>query len=326
MARQDVPGNKTITAPFRNRRFTSFLFCLLLSVLFWFLHALSKEYRIVIRVPVKYQHLPDHGLIAVDMPDSVDAIVSGSGFTVFAYKWVNLVDPLELDVSRARSLGNGDYALPTISHSDRLEGAIGNGLHVLNVMPDTLFLNFAGRVTKKIPVRTRISVGCAPGFRLGDSIKTVPSYVLVSGAEALVDKISYVETEQKAFMNLDHSLTGTIRLVLPAAFSQLQLSVNEVQLNVPVGQYTEQRISIPVETINVPPSVVLKTIPDKVDMVFQVTLEDYASIRADMFRVVADYSKADPKTGDIPVSVQRQPLNIRNLRTDPVRVEYIIRK
>jgi hypothetical protein len=45
-----------------------------------------------------------------------------------------------------------------------------------------------------------------------------------------------------------------------------------------------------------------------------------------MFRVVADYSKIDPKANTIAVEFVRQPLNVLNLHTQPQRVEFLIRK
>lgn len=313
-------------SPFLSRRFTSFAVCVLLAGLFWLLHALSKEYVITIRVPVAYTNLPEQRLVAVDLPDSVDAEVQGSGFTLFAYKWANAVGPLDLDARQARSLGGGDFALATYSHSDRLEGAIGHGLKVLRVMPDTIVLSFQGRAEKKIPVRPRASVQVAPLFRLGDSITTVPAFVTVSGAEALVKRISYIETEPKTYTGLDQSVNEPVKLVLPADLTQLTVAPEQVNLVIPVGRYTEGRFSIPVEPVNVPPNVVLKTFPDKVDVVFQVPIEDYNSINASMFRVVADYSKTDPSGKTMSVEIVRQPLNIRNLRLEPGRVEFLIRK
>jgi len=45
-----------------------------------------------------------------------------------------------------------------------------------------------------------------------------------------------------------------------------------------------------------------------------------------MFRVVIDYSKADPKSNTLLCQFAKQPVNVKNLRTDPQRVEYLIRK
>ena len=148
----------------------------------------------------------------------------------------------------------------------------------------------------------------------------------ISGAEALLKRVSFVETEPKNYSGLDHSINEPVKLVLPQGLSQVEIEPSSARLVVAVGQYTESRLSIPVEVINVPANVVLKTIPDKVDITFQVPVEDFSVIHADMFRITADYSKADQQTGDIPLEIVRQPLNIRNLKLAQPRVQYIIRK
>ncbi|MDQ3108408.1 MAG: hypothetical protein M3R17_00810 [Bacteroidota bacterium] len=317
------PEKKT---PFLSRRVSSYVVCLFIAGLFWLLHSLSKEYIITIRVPVSYSHLPEQKMIAVDLPDSVNAEVIGSGFTILAFQLTNASTPLDLDARQSRSLGNGDFALATYSHSERIEGAIGHGLKILRVMPDTIVLSFEGRAEKRIPVRPRVTVKCAPMFRLGDSIKTIPSYVTVSGAEALVKRISYIETEPKTYSGLNKAVNEQVNLVLPPDLRQLTVSSPKVNLIVPVGQYTEKKFSIPVEPINVPPNVVLKTFPDKVDVIFQVPIGDFETITIDMFRIVADYSKIDPGGNTIAIEFVRQPLNVLNLHAQPQRVEFLIRK
>jgi hypothetical protein len=312
--------------PFLSRRVSAYVVCLLVAGLFWLLHSLSKEYIITIRVPVSYSHLPEQKMIAVDLPDSVDAEVIGSGFTILAFQLTSASTPLDLDARQSRSLGNGDFAMATYSHSERIEGAVGNGLKILRVMPDTIVLSFEGRAEKRVPVRPRVTVKCAPMFRLGDTIKTIPAYVMVSGAEALVKRINYVETEPKNYTGLNKAVNETVNLVLPQELQQLSLSISKVNLVVPVGQYTEKKFSIPVEPINVPPNVILKTFPDKVDVIFQVPIGEFSAITMDMFRVVADYSKIDPKGNTIAIEIVRQPLNVLNLHVQPQRVEFLIRK
>lgn len=317
------PGRKT---PFLNRRVSSFVVCILLAALFWLLNALSKEYTITLRMPVKYLNLPEKRLVAVDLPDSVNVKVIGSGFTLLSYKWASSIDPIELDASHARNLGGGDFALATHSRSDVLSGTLGHGLQIVSILPDTIVMSFEGRSEKRVPVRPRVTVQCAPSFRLGDSITTNPRTVVVSGAEALVKRIAYVETESKIYNGLDKPVNEMVKLVLPGDLSQVTILPAQVNLNVPVGKYTEIRFSIPVEPINVPANVVVKTFPDKVDVVFLVAVEDVAAIHEDMFRVVIDYSKVDPKSNTLQCQFVKQPVNIKNLRTDPQRVEYLIRK
>ncbi|HEU4719088.1 MAG TPA: hypothetical protein VFU15_14690 [Bacteroidia bacterium] len=298
----------------------------MLATGFWFLHALSKEYVITVRIPVAYSHLPEKGLVAVDLPDSVDAEVSGSGFSLFAYQWLSGTEPLPLDFRQSRSVGGGNFALATLQHPDRVEGVVGHGLKVLSVMPDTIILNFAGRVEKKVPVRPMVTVQCAPLCRMGDSIRTYPQFVTISGAEALVDRVSYLETETKTYRNVDKAVNEAIGLKIPPDLSQLIVAPSQVNLVIPVGKYTEKRVSVPVETINVPANSMVKTFPDKVDIVFEVPVGDYQNVSASMFRVVADYSKAKPGDKYLQLEIVRRPLNILNPRIEPQKVDYLIRK
>ncbi|MCX6312900.1 MAG: hypothetical protein NT084_14850 [Bacteroidetes bacterium] len=328
MAEKDsiIKDKHSRKSPFLSRRVSSYVICLFVAGVFWLLHSLSKEYTITIRVPVSYSHLPEQKLIAVDLPDSIDAKVIGSGFTILAYQFTHKSSSLDLDARDARSLGGGDFALATNSHSDRIEGSVGHGLQILRVMPDTIVLSFEGRAEKRIPVRPHVTIKCAPLFRLGDSIKTYPQFVLVSGAEALMKRINWIETEPKSYIGLNHAVNESVQLILPVDLKQLIVYPSKVNLIVPVGQYTEKKFSIPVESINVPPNIILKTFPDKVDVIFQVPIQDYATITSDMFRIVADYSKVDPKGNTIEVEFLRQPLNVQNLKTEPQRVEFLIRK
>ena len=312
--------------PFLNRRVFSFLACLFLASLAWFLHALSKEYTVTLRIPVVFSNLPEKRLIAVDLPDSLTVKVKGSGFTFFANQWTNSIGPLELDASRARNVGSGDFAFAKNIHSDSFASSLGQGLQIIKIIPDTVIISFEGRAEKLVPVRAHVTVQCAPSFRLGDSVTTNPQTVEVSGPEALVKKITYVETENKTYFNLDKAVNEKIKLVLPSEFSQVTIIPSAVNVNLPVGKYTEGRFKIPVEPINVPSDIVVKPFPDKVDVVFLVAVENYSSIRPDMFRVVLDYSKAIPGNNSLRVEFARQPLNILNLHAEPQPVEYIIQK
>ena len=193
-------------------------------------------------------------------------------------------------------------------------------------MPDTIVLSFEGRAEKKVPIRPMVNYKCAPLFQIGDSIRTNPSFAVVSGADTLINRINFIETESKSYLNLNRPVDELVKLVLPAEFSSLTINPAMVQLLIPVGQYTEKKFSVTIETINIPPSIILKTFPDKVDVIFKVRVEDYASITADMFRVVADYLKVNPKENTLKIDIARQPLNIQNLKMQPERVEFLIRK
>src|ERR1043165_1817825 len=84
MARSNKQG---IREGFRlNRRVVSFLFCVLLSLFFWLLMALSKDYKISASFPVDYVNFPEDKLIANHLPETIDLQLHSSGFNLMMYK------------------------------------------------------------------------------------------------------------------------------------------------------------------------------------------------------------------------------------------------
>jgi hypothetical protein len=300
--------------------------CVLLAAGFWFIHALSQTYEELIQVKVEYVNLPAERMMPNDLPDSVTAKVQASGFSLLTFLWSSGNDPIQLDLSRARSIGGGEYALVTNWKQYTVQTGVGKEIKVLKLYPDTVVISFEGRLEKQVPVRPRAQINCAPMYRIGDSITISPQYVTISGPEALLERISYVETEQKVYDDVTTNIDEEVRLVLPEGITQVSVQPSVVKLHATVGKYTEGRFTIPLNTINVPPNVDLKTFPDKVDVIFQVPVEDFAAIKPEMFRAVADYRKVKSGSQSLEVEIVRAPMVIRQLKTEPARVDFIIRK
>lgn len=318
--RGDSEGQK----PLLSRRVSTLLVCLLLSATAWLLQALSKEYTLMQRVPVTYINLPSDRLLSNQLPDSVDAELRGSGFTLLTIKLGRDPGILELDVRTARQNRRGDLALLTNINSLRLRSSFGRGAKVVRVFPDTIALSFSARVSRKVPVRPVVSATPAPQFQLADSIRCEPGWVTISGSAEMVNAIRVINTEARIYTGLEKDVDELVPLVLSGTARQLTVSPAAVNVKVKVGQFTEGRFTIPVTAVNTLPGATLKTIPDKVDVVFLVPLSEYSRIKPDQFRVVADYKNISSTRSTLPLTVVRRPVFVRNLRTEPERVEYII--
>lgn len=278
------------------------------------------------RVKVDYINLPAGRVMPKDLPDSLTVHVSGSGFSLLTFQWSPGADAIQLDLSRARSLGSGTYALLTNTRQYSLQSGMGKELKVLKIYPDTVLIGFEGKMEKQVPVRPKAIINCTAPYRIGDSLRATPQYVTISGPEALLERISYVETESKQFDDVTANIDEEVKLLLPEGVTQVSVQPSVVRLQATIGKYTEGRFTIPLNTINVPPSVNLITFPDKVDVIFQVPVEDFAAIKPEMFRAVADYRKVQNGTQSLEVEIVRAPLVIRQLKTEPARVDFIIRK
>ena len=307
-------------------RVSAFFICLLLAAAFWFLHALSRTYEEAVKVKVEYVNLPPERMMPKDLPDSLDAKIQASGFSLLTFILSSDYDPVQLDLSRARSIGGGQYALVTNSKQYKVKSTFGKELKIIKLFPDTVVISFEGKAEKQVPVRPRADIETAPMYRIGDSVTVSPQFVTISGPEALLERISYIETEQKNYEDVMANIDEDVKLVLPEGVSQVSIQPSVVKIHATVGKYTEGRFTIPLNAINVPPGVDLKTFPDKVDVIFQVPVEDFATIKPEMFRAVADYRKVQGGSQSLEVEIVRAPIVIRQLKTEPSRVDFIIRK
>jgi len=70
----------------------------------------------------------------------------------------------------------------------------------------------------------------------------------------------------------------------------------------------------------------LKTFPDKVSVKYNVAFNDYGKINALQFRAVVDYEKIEPGNNNLKVHLVKYPLEVRSIKLNPEKVEYIIRK
>src|SRR3954471_15704401 len=100
MARANKQGTRE---GFRlNRRVVTFLFCVLLSLFFWLLMALSKEYTITVSFPVSYSNFPEDKLIANHLPETIDLQLRSSGFSLMIYKIRRQKETVRIDIRDAR--------------------------------------------------------------------------------------------------------------------------------------------------------------------------------------------------------------------------------
>ena len=61
-----------------NKMYSSFILFFLLSVVFWFMTKLSKEYEGTIKYPVVYNNLPDNKLLQENPLDFIEVYVKAS--------------------------------------------------------------------------------------------------------------------------------------------------------------------------------------------------------------------------------------------------------
>jgi YbbR domain-containing protein len=309
-----------------NKRVATFLCCLFISLLFWLLMTLSKEYTIIVTYPVGYINAPKDKVISNKLPSSINIEIRSKGFFLLAYKFRE-AQTVYVDLNESRPLRSRNYFyLLTNAQINKFTDQFSSRIKILEVIPDTIFLNFNKKITKRVPVKANLTLNIDSRYQQSDSIKLVPGFVDISGAADVISRIDHVETVPVTIQNIDRSQTITLAIAVDSVKKEFELSATKVKALVNVVKFTEANIELPIEAINVPAGYTLKSFPGKVNVKYNVAFDNYEKINAQQFRAVIDYKKTEPGSNKLRIILEKFPAEIRSVKLNPEKVEFILKK
>lgn len=310
-----------------NKRVVTFLFCLLVSIFFWVMMSLSKEYAIELDFPVTYINFPSDKVIASPLIETIDIEIKSSGFNLLIYKVTRKKEPLFIDIKDARSLSKkNNYYLLTNSRIDKITSQFSSDIKVIKIYPDTIYINFNKKVTKTVPVKANLNIEFDKQYQQSDSITLNPATIDISGAADLIEKIKYVETKPVKLKNVNDSLSLELHILKTPELKLIDFSRSTVQALVNITKFTEASIELPIVVENLPPGYALKLFPDKVSIKYNVAFQNYEKINAVQFHAAVDYLKIERGSNKLKVQLLKYPSQISAVRLNPEKVEYIIKK
>ena len=320
-----VTDRKKITL---NKRFLIFFFFLMLSILLWFLTALNKDYITSIDYPVRYIRFPEDKVLVNDIPDRLDLTVEASGFTLLSYKLRSRITPILVDVnSYSPNKFRNDPSSIFILSSDAKDGIasqLSSEINILDIHPDSLIFRFASRAEKLVPVFPSLDLSFEKQFMQVGPYTVEPDSISISGPVVIIDSITEVKTEKFVRSGINESFNEELK-ILP--INKIDFYPVEVWLQVPVEQFTEASLTIHIEVVNLPDSLILRTFPGKVDISCQVGLSAYETLNEHLFRAEVDYADAGKMLGSkLQVKLVKVPEYIQAINYTPKSVEYILEK
>lgn len=312
-----------------NRRSVAFFLCLLLSGLFWLLTSLSKEYVDKIEIPVTYQNLPENLLLVNEPATIVTAEVRGFGFDLL-WHWLSF-ETVEIEVvadpsvlkSYVRSGEKIHYVL-TEKKTGKISDLGDKQLEILGISPDTLYLKFQPRYSKKVPVRLNAEITYEKQFGADGQPIIEPAEIEVAGLKEIVSGIEEIVTEPQSWQDLDESITAEVRLVNEHDPKQVVYSEEEVSVAINVAEFTEGTVTIPISVNSGRKTVTV--FPNQVEVKYQVPLSDFDAIKPEMFSAEVLLNKQSEKQSLLTVNLTNVPKQVRQVRLNPVQVEYIVQQ
>ncbi|MCX6275752.1 MAG: hypothetical protein NTV09_11160 [Bacteroidetes bacterium] len=311
-----------------NKRLQVILICFLVSVVFWFLIAMSKSYSDKFIFPVKYKNFPGQRIVVNDLPESITLAVNTTGFRILAYRFTNKVEPVTIDVTESlggmEGLKKDFIAVPSASFSDDFTRQLGNDYKITGFSPDSILFSFSTKITKRVPVLLQSEITMEKQYDTTGMALIEPDSVTISGPAALISSVENVRTALLKRTDVKSSIRMKLRLEMQHLITA---NVEEVNVTIPIEKFTEGALEIPIHAINVQPGYSLKTFPDKVKVRFRVSLSKYNDVRPEMFDAVVDaIGLPNEKTMQLKVKLETIPYFVSGVSIEPERTDYILRK
>ena len=286
-----------------NRNIVSYLICVVIASILWFLNTLSKDYLTEITYPVKYTNFPAGKYPVAELPTQIQLTVKAKGFALLGHSIRTSFLPITFNV--------GSYCNHALSDKAGIQG----------VAPEEIVFQFAQSGRKKVAIRPIVDYTLKRQY-IVNQITVAPDSTWIEGPVNILDTLHCIPTELIKLKNISKNITRTAELVaLPYCTPQ----ETAVEVDIQVEQFTEARKIIPITPLHVPDSLTLRLFPDNVNISYEIGLSKYDKITASDFIFSVDY----PKNADVTyleVKVVKAPDYIKNLSYTPQKVEYILEK
>lgn len=312
----------------KNNKLIVYLICVAIASTLWFLNALSERYTTTISYPVKFTNLPSNKILISSPPKKLKLEVNAYGFTLLRNSLSMAFRPLIFDLKtlsyqRKELQGSSVLQIATNRHLGMLQGQVSSEIKIISAKPDSLFFKFDPLIDKKVSITPHLTVNLQTQFIQTDSIKLSPDSVLILGPKSILDTLSTIDLPNLAFDDVNKTIIRNISL---PDIEHIRYQKKRTLVTVPIEEYTEEQISVPVRVINSPDSINILTFPAKININYLVTLENNKKIDISQFDITADYLELDPNKLKVELKMNHSPENIISYNLELNEVEYLKEK
>lgn len=305
------------------KRILLFSVFFLISAFIWLLNALSENYTSVIEYPLVYTDFPEDKVFVGEMPGHLDMQINAHGYALLRYKMFRKPVPISFKVS-AFNLNRGQdsssaYIL-TRYLKDQISRQLPAELQLLEINPDTLHFQFALKVTRMVKIKPDFEYAIDRQFTIKDEIKLTPDSVEVTGPDLILDTLAFVYTERYDLGALTRNYSDKVRL---KSMTDLEYDVSKVNCSIELERFTELQITVSIEVLNLPDSILLQTFPSTIKLNCRVGLSKYDRIDRYPFRAVVDYDIIDERITTLNVTIQNLPDYLLGYEYYPKTVEFL---
>jgi len=236
---------------------------------------MQETYTQVIDFPTEVLNLTQNEALATQPPDVVRVQLEGKGIQILRLYY----NTPTLPIDASTSVVDMGLTAPEVI----------NNVSVQSITPRTIEIAVEDRISKRIPVRSRVEMQFAAGFRMIGAVNLAPDSVTVSGARSIVESMESWPTEARRLGEMRDSLNAVIALS-DSLNGLVDLEFAEVTVSADIQAFTESRRNVGVQASGLPPGVQVTFSPATVEAIYQVPLSQFdQAMEAEDFYVFVPY-------------------------------------
>ncbi len=307
----------------RTSKLKSFFFFLLLALISWVLTKFSQVSTSTVMANLVYSNTPAAVSVSSNNLNEIAFDISTNGFQFLSFQ---LKRPkIDVDISKYYKPGDSVVSIPNTEISKIITAQLDNNTLVKNINIEELTVDLDLLMTKKVPVRFNSELDFKDGYRFLSSPKISPDSITISGPSKEVEKTKEVMTVDYNEKSISENVRKRLPIKLPEN-TQLLSTPNEVEVYLEVDEFTEKRLTIPVEVRNIPEGTELKLLPESVNLTFNVSVNSFNDVTENDFQIVCDFSKRIINENFMVPKLVKQPSGIHHIEIGAKRIEYLIFK
>ncbi|MET4084000.1 YbbR domain-containing protein [Pedobacter sp. UYP30] len=304
------------------RRVVGMFACLCFAIAAWLFMALNNKYVYNAKTVLTYKNFPSERAFHPLQSDTVDLQVEGSGWQLLFSRL--RIKPQSISVN-LEPLNKKDF----IVFSNQINGInrqFASTQKIISIRPDTLYFDFTKRSVKKVPINLIKKISYANQFGLANDILLTPKYVTVTGPLEDLRKIKTWDTDTLLLNNLSNS--ASVRVGMQQThLKNINIYPSIVEVKIPVDEFTEKTIEVPLKIINNKGFNSILLFPKKVKVTFLVTLGNYNQVDENFIQAAVDVGEwKNDHHNQFTVKITDFPDYCKLVSVVPNKVDFIVEK
>ena len=301
-----------------------FLFCLVISVSIWVLIKMSKNYSSDIDYKLNFINPPANQIISEVLDSVVYLQIDSRGFDLLNRQYFKKSRPLNIDlqgveVHKPTSSSESYILSESILNQIRNQNDFPN--YINRIYPDTLHLKLETIVSKEVEIRLKLEIIPKKQHYIYGKITQSLQKINITGPPSIVDTITFINTEFLKLENVQSNQNLNLKLMNPYIDEKVSFSVDNLDIFIPIEEYTENSITIPIG-IKDSHNLRIKLFPETITITYLVALKDFERTSPDMFSATITYD--EKSTSYQKVFLERHPNFVKIVSIQPESVEYLI--